>query len=165
MRHYLVRVASEADRQLYHAIRRAVLWEERGRQGYDDARPEERLSNNHRLLLTFDGQGIGTTRLDDLRDGTGLVRLVAVTGAVRGQGHGRILNAMVENYARGLGIGTLFVNAAPNAEGFYAATGWMRCRNNAPEQLGHTERGVQMIKTIVRRDPESVSLPPAAQPA
>ena len=72
----LIRVAHEADWRSYHAIRRVALWEERGLAGYDENRAEERLPNHHPLLLMFNGQGIGTTRLDDLRDGTGIVRLV-----------------------------------------------------------------------------------------
>jgi N-acetylglutamate synthase-like GNAT family acetyltransferase len=151
MEHALVRVASEANWQVYHAIRRRVLWHERGRSGYDESRPEERMSDNHPLLLTCNGQGIGTTRLDDLRDGTGIVRLVAITGSVRGRGHGRILSMMVEDYARRLGIDTLFVNAALDAEGFYVATGWTRCLTYAPGQLGQAEATVPMVKSIARR--------------
>jgi N-acetylglutamate synthase-like GNAT family acetyltransferase len=148
MGHALIRAASEADWQIYHAIRRSVLWEERGRGGYDEARPEERLHHHHPLLLTFNGQGCGTTRLDDLRDGTGIVRGVAISAILRGQGHGRILNAMVEEYARKLGIGTLFVNAAADAEGFYAATGWDRVESHP--LLEHADNCVPMRKAIVR---------------
>lgn len=73
-----IRIVTDADWQVYHAIRRSSLWEERGLAGYDNARPQERLPNHHALLLKLDAEGIGTTRLDDLRDGTGIVRLVAI---------------------------------------------------------------------------------------
>ena len=151
----LIRVASDADWRVYHAIRGAVLWEERGLSGYDDARPEERLPHHHPLLLKFKGQGAGTTRLDDLRDGTGIVRLVAITAAIRGQGHGRILNAMVEGYAHRLGISILFVNAASDAEGFYPATGWKRFEGHPPRLLEHANNCVPMQKTIIRQGAKS----------
>ena len=151
MAHTLIRVASEADWQIYHAIRRTVLWEERGLTGYDETRAEERLPDHHPLLLMFNGQGIGTTRLDDLRDSTGIVRLVAIATAVRGQGHGRILTARVEEHARGLGIGTLFVSAAAEAEGFYTATGWHRFEGYLPRMLGRDANCVPMRKEISRQ--------------
>jgi hypothetical protein len=49
MAHTLVRVADVADWQDYHDIRRSVLWQERGLDGYDEARPEERLLHHHPL--------------------------------------------------------------------------------------------------------------------
>lgn len=150
MRHALLPVTEEADWQIYHAIRRSALWEERGLSGYDDERPEERWVDNHPLLLTLDGQGCGTTRLDDLRNGIGIVRLVAISAPLRGLGYGRLLDAMVEQYARDLGIDVLFVSAAANAEGFYTATGWARCVADVPEQLGKADHCVRMTKRIVR---------------
>lgn len=150
MAHALIRVAKEADWRTYHAIRRTVLWKERGLTGYDETRAEERLPDHHPLLLMFNRQGIGTTRLDDLRDSTGIIRLVAISAAVRGQGHGRILNARVEEHARGLGISILFVNAAAEAEGFYTATGWCRFDGDLPELLGRADNCVPMRKEISR---------------
>lgn len=150
MEHALIRVASEADWKSYHAIRSAVLWDERRRTGYDAGRPEERVPHHHALLLKRDGQGIGTTRLYDQRDGTGVVRLVAIAASVRGRGHGRILGARVEDYAHRLGIHTLVVNAAADAEGFYAATGWERFDGARPVQLELAGHCVVMRKTLVR---------------
>jgi hypothetical protein len=47
----LVEVTNENDWQDYHAIRRAVLWEARGRSGYDDAHADEFLPTSRPLLL------------------------------------------------------------------------------------------------------------------
>ena len=107
----LVHVKSDADWLSYHAIRRDVLWEARGLTGYDDKRPEERLPNRYPLLLKLDNRAIGTTRLDDRGDDTGIVRLVAIRRDVQRQGHGRKLGAMVDEFAVKLGLHTLFVNA------------------------------------------------------
>lgn len=57
---------------------------------------------------------------------------------------------MVENYAREIGLSGLFVSAASDAEGFYAATGWTRVTTQAPELLGYADGCVQMTKSIVR---------------
>lgn len=149
MAHELIRVANEADWQSYHAIRRTALWEERGLSGYDETRAEERLPNHHPLLLMFNGRGIGTTRLDELRDDTGIVRLVAIVASARGHGHGRVLNAKVEEFARQLGIRVLLVNAAADAEGFYTAMGWRRLEGHPPLTLGRAANCVPMRKAIL----------------
>ncbi|KNY21991.1 hypothetical protein [Methylobacterium sp. ARG-1] len=58
---------------------------------------------------------------------------------------------MVEDYARRLGIDTLFVNAALDAERFYVATGWTHRLTDASGQLGQLEAIVPMVKNIARR--------------
>lgn len=144
----LDRVTRDEDWRSYHAIRLVALWDERGHAGYDDRYPDEYLPGNHPLLLTFEGRAIGTTRLDERGDGTGAVRLVAVASDFRGRGHGRVLGAMVEDYARSLGIRTLLVNAVPGAEGFYASTGWSRFAWDPAELTGLAADCVQMHKSI-----------------
>lgn len=149
MKYALIRIADAADWHVYHAIRRSSFWEERGLGGYDDARPQERFAHHHALLLKLNEEGIGTTRLDDLRDGTGIIRLVAITASLRRQGHGRVLDTMVEHYAREIGLNGLFVSAASDAEGFYTATGWTPVTMLAPELLGYADGCVQMTKSII----------------
>lgn len=56
MGYELVRVSTEPDWQAYHALRRRVLWEARGRYDYDATRPEEHAVSNHPLLLKLDGR-------------------------------------------------------------------------------------------------------------
>lgn len=149
MNYALIRVADAADWQVYHAIRRSSLWEERGLDGYDDARPQERFAHHHALLLKLNEKGIGTTRLDDLRDGTGIVRLVAIIASRRRQGHGRVLDLMVEDYAQEIGLSRLFVSATSDAEGVNTATGWTLVTTQAPELLGDADGFVRMTKSIV----------------
>lgn len=95
----------------------------------------------------FNGRGIGT-RLDDLREDTGIVRLVAIAASVRGQGHGRILNAKVEEFARQLGNRVLLVSAAADAEGFYTAMGSRLLEGHLPPTLGRAANRVPMQKAI-----------------
>src|SRR5258707_6238646 len=124
MGHELVKVTIESDWRDYHLLRRQVLWEARGDSGYDENRPDEYIPTHHPLLWKVDGRSIGTTRLDDFGDGKGAVRLVTVATDVQRQGHGRVLSALVEAYACRLGIRYLFVNAAPEATGYYEKMGW-----------------------------------------
>lgn len=80
----------------------------------------------------------------------GILRLIAIEAPLRRQGDGRVLGTLVEEYARKIGLSTLFVSAASEAEGFYTATGWTRVTTQAPELLGDADGFVQMTKSIVR---------------
>jgi GNAT superfamily N-acetyltransferase len=134
----------------YHDIRRVELFEARGRFGvYDEAHPDERAPTNHSLLLwVTGGRPVGTARLDDFGDGTGAVRLVAVTSTEQGKGHGRKLMTMLEGIALHLGIHTLYINSAPTAVGFYEKIGWSRYVWSEQELAGIAADCVQMQKEI-----------------
>jgi N-acetylglutamate synthase-like GNAT family acetyltransferase len=145
----LVHVKDDADWLSYHAIRRDVLWEARGIAGYDDKRPEERLPNRYPLLLKLDNRAIGTTRLDDRGDDTGIVRLVAIRRDVQRQGHGTKLAAMVEEFAAKLGLHTLFVNAHMDALAYYRKLGWEFFDWDVTELALIAGGGRQMRKSLV----------------
>jgi GNAT superfamily N-acetyltransferase len=141
--------ATPAEWQAFHDIRRAELFERRGRHGiYDASHPDDADPKNRPLLLSLDGEPLGTVRLDNFGDGTGCIRLVAVTAAEQGRGHGRVLQRMVEKIARGLGMHTLYVNAAPSALGFYEKLGWERHVWDAEELNGIAADCIQMRKGI-----------------
>jgi N-acetylglutamate synthase-like GNAT family acetyltransferase len=148
MAYELTDVTAQSDWHAYHALRRHVLWELRGRSDYDDNRPEERFASNHPLLLKLDSRGIGTTRLDDLGRGRGVVRLVAVAADLQRRGHGRVLSALVDAYAHRLGLTTLLVNAAPEAIGYYEKMGWKRYAWDATELIGIAADSIQMRKGL-----------------
>lgn len=125
MLYELIEVTDPADWVAYHAIRRQELFEARGRYGvYSENHPDEYAPNAHCYLLKLDGRPLGTTRLDIRADGAAIVRMVAITGAEQGRGHGRVLGQMVEERARGFGAQAVFLNAAETAVGFYRRTGW-----------------------------------------
>jgi N-acetylglutamate synthase-like GNAT family acetyltransferase len=150
MGYELVKVSTEPDWQAYHDLRRQTLWEARGLHDYDATRSEERAVSNHPLLLKLDGRPIGTTRLDNLEDSRGVVRLVAITADSQRQGHGRVLSRLVEDYARRLGISTLLVNAAPDAVGYYKKMGWVPCVWNEAELTGIKADCTQMYKSLLQ---------------
>ena len=138
-----------ADWDTYHRIRREELFEARGHVGvYDPNRPEEKFPNHIPLLLKFENRGIGTTRLDVRADGTAIVRLVAITSAEQGKGHGAELARQVENLARLKGALKLLVNAAPEALGYYERLGYVRDDWDAGELTGHAANSIQMSKRI-----------------
>ena len=144
----LVKVTVSDHWQAYHGIRQKVLWENRGKMGYDDKHQDEYLPHHHPLLLLLNNEPIGTTRLDNLRNGFAVVRLVAIADAFQKKGHGRQLSALVENYARDLGINTLYVNAAPEALGFYKKLGWEPHEWDPEELTDIAEDCVQMRKIL-----------------
>ena len=149
MGYELVEVSDPADWVVYHAIRRRELFEARGRFGiYDENYPGEREPNMSHYLLKRDGVPLGTTRLDVREDGTSIFRLVAITAAEQGRGHGRVLSEMVEQRARDFGASTLFVNAAPTAVGYYEKTGWHRHVWDAEELAGISGDCIQMRKLL-----------------
>ena len=149
MDYTLIEVTDPADWQAYHAIRRQELFEGKGRHGvYDENYPGEREPNMHHYLLKLDGRPIGTTRLDVRDDGSAIFRLVAITAAEQGRGHGRTMERLVEERARVFGASVLYVNAADTAVGFYQSTGWHDHVWDASELVGIASTCQQMRKLL-----------------
>ncbi|MET3898644.1 N-acetylglutamate synthase-like GNAT family acetyltransferase [Devosia sp. UYZn731] len=149
MGYTLIEVSEPADWQAYHAIRRQELFEARGRHGmYDENYPGERGANMHHYLLKLDGRPLGTTRLDVREDGIAIFRLVAITAAEQGRGHGRVLAQMLDERARAFGASILYVNAAVTAVGFYQATGWHDHVWDPSELVGIAATCQQMRKVL-----------------
>ena len=149
MSYELVVVSRPQDWQAYHSIRRVELFEARGRIGvYDPDHADERAPGNFPLLLTWNGRGIATTRLDVRQSGLAVVRLVAVVKAEQRKGHGRVLAARTDAFARARGVTKLLVNAAPDAVGFYERIGFVPEPWNAAELVGWNADSVQMAKTL-----------------
>ncbi len=67
---------------------------------------------------------------------------------VQGRGDGRALSALVEDYARNLGITLLFVKAALEAIGYYEKMGWESYVWNEAELVGIASAGKRMRKAI-----------------
>lgn len=132
---HLKRVESDGDWAAYHGIRKRVLWDGRGLDGYDERHPDDRLAGNHPLLLMRDGAPVGTARLDIAGPRLGIVRLVAIEPNLQRRGLGRILMQQVESYARRFGLEQLEVNAAKEAEGFYQCLGWVAVRPDRKNPL------------------------------
>lgn len=134
-----------------HDIRRAVLFRP-GRHAipivYNDNHPDDRRPAHHPFVLLADGKPVGTARLDEIGDGRGVVRLVAVVDELQGRGYGRILGTMVDEEAARRGLKILHVNAAASALGYYEALGWRRDPWNPSELAGIAAACVQMSKYV-----------------
>jgi N-acetylglutamate synthase-like GNAT family acetyltransferase len=148
VRYELIEVTFKSDWQKYHSLRRRVR-ERRGLTNYDETHADDYKAANHPLLLRLDGQTIGTVRLDDFDNGTGALRLVAIEPDLHRQGHGRALSNYVENYARRLDMKTLYVNATPEAVGYYEKLGWKPDVWNEVELMGIASDCLQMSKRLV----------------
>lgn len=144
----LVKISAKDDWHIYHSIRREVLWENRGLTHYNEEHEDEYRSHHHPLLFKLNHIPIGTTRLDDLTNACGIVRLVAISAEFQRKGHGRQLSLFVEAYARTLGIKTLYVNAAPEALEYYKKLGWEFYTWDAKELTGIAEDCTQMRKVL-----------------
>lgn len=141
--------ADSEDWRAFHDIREAVLFVGKGRVGvYDRAHPDDFALANQPLLLKLDGRPIGTMRLDDFGDGTGCVRLVAVAAAEQKRGHGRAMSALCDARARARGLHTLYVNAAPDAVGYYEKMSWVRHDWDPAELVSIAADCVQMRKLL-----------------
>ena len=132
MTYDVVNVTTAGEWHAYHAIRRHVLRDARGRSDHDENRSDEHCA---------------ATRLDDLGDRRGVVRLVAIVADLQRKGHGRVLSAGVERYALRLDLNMLLVDADPAAVGFYRKTGWYCCMWDETEFVGIAADCVQMVKT------------------
>jgi GNAT superfamily N-acetyltransferase len=141
--HELRRPSSDAEWAAYHAIRRRVLFEARGRHGaYDAAHPDEHRSGNHPLLLLHDGVPVGTIRID-VSGGDATFRRVAIREEYQHQGHGRAMLELAESFARRKGCRRILSHVDPGAVDFYARCGFVR------EPLEPTGATVLMSKAVV----------------
>lgn len=149
MTYTLKTLATDDEWRAFHDIRRIELFEARGRFGiYDAQHPDDRLADNTPLLLIWNEIPVGVMRLDDRHDGTGVVRLVAITGAEQRRGHGRRMQELLEARCRDQGIRMLYVNAAPQAVGFYERTGWTKYVWDPAELVSIASECIQMRKPV-----------------
>jgi GNAT superfamily N-acetyltransferase len=116
---------SDEEWRVYHAIRRKVLFENRGYFGvYEENRPEEFEKDNHPLILIHEGVPIGVIRID-IHGGVAWFRKVAVREELQRIGHGKVLLGLAEALARDEGCYEVRSNVAADAVGFYERCGYL----------------------------------------
>jgi GNAT superfamily N-acetyltransferase len=110
----------------FHAIRRKVLFENRGKlEAYNENHPDDSKPGNHPLILLYCDDIIGVIRLDI--DGTvAWFRRVAIRDDLQRLGHGRALLRLAEDFAKAQGCSEVRSNAAVEAVGFYERCGYAR---------------------------------------
>jgi len=124
--HCLRRPDSDDEWRSYHAIRRKVLFENRGSSGvYNENHPDERQTGNYPLILLRGGEPIGVIRVD-VRDHVAWFRRVAIREDLQRAGHGRVLLLLAENFARKQRCNDVRSNITADAIGFYERCGYSR---------------------------------------
>jgi GNAT superfamily N-acetyltransferase len=128
----------------YHAIRRQVLFENRGEVGvYIENHPDEFAPGHHPLVLIYSGAPIGVIRVD-VSGRVAWFRRVAVCETLQRCGHGRTLLRLAEALARREGCQEVRSNVAADAVGFYERCGYSRDLST-PAAIG----SVPMLKTLL----------------
>jgi GNAT superfamily N-acetyltransferase len=133
--------ASDQEWRTYHAIRRKVLFENRGQVGvYNETHPDEFAKGNHPMLLIYRGESIGVIRIDV--DGElAIFRRVAIREDVQRCGHGRVMLSLAEGFALDKGCSLVKSYVDPDAVGFYE-----RCGFNHETSTAVDEKHVLMYK-------------------
>ena len=135
---------SDEEWRAYHAIRRKVLFENRGQYGvYDENYPEEEASDNHPLILIHRGVPIGVIRID-IFGGAAWFRRVAIDEKLQRAGHGKVLIRLAEALARDKACYEVRSNVAADAVGFYE-----RCGYSVDSSKVATSDVVPMQKSLV----------------
>ena len=110
----------------FHAIRRRVLFENRGKsEVYIENHPDDRKPGNHPLILLHKDIVVGVVRID-VCESVAWIRRVAIREDFQRLGHGRVLLQLAEVFAQAQGCNEMRSNAAVEAVGFYERCGYAR---------------------------------------
>jgi GNAT superfamily N-acetyltransferase len=124
--HELRTPRSAEEWQAFHAIRRKVLFENRGKaETYIADHPDDRKPGNHPLVFLYRGEIIGVLRID-VSGHVAMLRRVAIRDDLQRLGHGRVLVRLAEEFAKAEGCDEMHSNAAVEAVGFYERCGYVR---------------------------------------
>jgi GNAT superfamily N-acetyltransferase len=124
-RYALRRVQSSADWASYHAIRRSAIFAALlPGQAYDGGDADEFESGNLPHILTWDGEVVGTVRIDLIDATQAGLRLIGIRNDLQRRGHGGVLLKLAEETARTLGRTEVVINAHPTSLTFYLANGY-----------------------------------------
>ncbi len=89
---------------------------------------------------------MGTVRLDHISPQIAIVRMLAIAKGDQGQGYGRVLEGLICEKARSLGVKTLYVNAAKEAITYYVHLGWQFFEWNEQESKHFLSSGGRQLK-------------------
>jgi len=124
--HALKTPQTEEEWRAFHAIRRKVLFENRGKsEAYIENHPDDSKPGNHPLILVYGDAIVGVLRLDIVAP-VAWLRRVAIREELQRQGYGRVLLSLAETFAIEEGCTEMRSNAAVEAVGFYERCGYLR---------------------------------------
>lgn len=121
----LLPVVTTAEWTEFHAIRKAELFDARGRGDiYDRDHAGDRAPGNMPMLLRAGNEAIGVLRIDDLGHERAALRLLAIRGNWQRRGYGVKMIELVLTQLREHGYIKVVVNSAPDAVEFYKRFGF-----------------------------------------
>jgi len=124
--HQLRTPATDEEWRAFHAIRRKVLFENRGkRESYIENHPDDFKPGNHPLILLKAGVVVGVIRVE-VSESVAWFRRVAIRDDLQRLGYGRVLLWLAEAFAKAEGCTEVHSNAAVEAIGFYERCGYVR---------------------------------------
>ena len=124
--HALRTPQTEEEWRAFHAIRRAVLFENRGKaEAYIENHPDDSKPGNHPLILAYGDTVVGVLRIDVVGR-VAWLRRVAIREDLQRQGHGRVLLRLAKAFANAQGCDEMRSNAAVEAVEFYERCGYVR---------------------------------------
>ena len=157
--HALRTPQNDEEWRAFHAIRRKVLFENRGKsETYNENHPDDSKPGNHPLVLVYGDKVIGVLRLDILAP-IAWLRRVAIREDLQRHGHGRVLLQLAEAFARDHGCDEIRSNAAVEAFGFYERCGYERhVSRPAPVNSVAVRKSLRnVIDFVGHEDPDSES--------
>jgi ribosomal protein S18 acetylase RimI-like enzyme len=133
----------------YHEIARTSLFKNNKSEYYTALKIlDSYYAKMTPLLLSFNGEAMGTVALDELGDGRAAMRMVAVEKSHHGRGHGRALGSLLMEFARSHGIKRLCVNAGSDAVGYYTSLGFTPETWSRDEYESFRESGVMPVQMV-----------------
>ncbi|WP_169308435.1 GNAT family N-acetyltransferase [Ferrimonas aestuarii] len=78
----------------------------------------------HKVIITEQGEVVGSGRLHRVDTYTGQIRYMAIAESCQGQGLGRVLLAGLEQQAVELGMNEVMLQSRENQTGFYVKLGY-----------------------------------------
>jgi GNAT superfamily N-acetyltransferase len=157
--HELRTPQNDAEWHAFHAIRRKVLFENRGKtEVYIENHPDDSKPGNYPLALVYEDDVIGVLRLD-IEAPVAWLRRVAIREDLQRQGHGRVLLRLAEAFANARGCDEIRSNAAVEAVVFYERCGYARDLSRpGPVNSVPVRKSLRHVIDFVRHedpDPES----------
>jgi len=124
--HELRAPRNEEEWRALHAIRRKVLFENRGKPDtYIENHPDDFKATHHPLILLYKGDVVGVIRVE-VCENVAWFRRVAIREDLQRLSHGRVLLRLAEAFAKSKGCTEVRSNAAVEAIGFYEHCGYAR---------------------------------------
>ena len=123
--HELLAPVINDDWHAFHAIRRKVLFENRGKSDYIENHPDDFKTGHHPLVLLYQGEVVGVIRVE-VCEAVAWFRRVAIREDLQRMGHGRVLLRLAEAFAKAEGCDEVRSNAAVEAVEFYERCGYVR---------------------------------------